>query len=628
MKFSYVRNLLMATVGVFLLVFLIIKSQNIDFNRHNDYVIGLRQLSELDAKLNEDILQLRDGLLNYYDSIVDKLNNLQTLQNRLEKTPAFIGQQGQREINHKLQAHEALLHHKEELIEEFKSQNAVLRNSLSYFPIAVTNLVDEASKEVSNSQGITYLNTILKDVLIYNLSPNEELIPAINNQIKIILESRGQFSSSFNNSDLDIAIAHTQIILEYKPQVDRLVRKLIALPTEQHSLALASAYIVYYQRTLKTTNFFRLLLYIYSIFLLSSISAYIIHQLRKSAAIIQQAEEKYRSIFENSVEGIYQIAPDGYYLSANPSLAQIYGYASPEELRASITDIQHQLYVQPNRRSKFLRLIEEQGAVSNFEFQVYRKDRSIIWISETARAVREHQGSLLYYEGTVADITARKQAEEALRLEQEKSELLLLNILPKPIADRLKRNPQSIADSFAEATVLFSDIVGFTNISARISPTELVNLLNQIFSAFDRLAEKHGLEKIKTIGDAYMVVGGVPVPRPDHAEAVANMALDMQSEIARFNAANNQSVNIRIGINTGPVVAGVIGIKKFTYDLWGDAVNTASRMESHGIPGYIQVTEATYKRLQNQYQFEARGIIPVKGKGEMFTYFLTSRNRR
>lgn len=212
-----------------------------------------------------------------------------------------------------------------------------------------------------------------------------------------------------------------------------------------------------------------------------------------------------------------------------------------------------------------------------------------------------------------------------LQAEQEKSERLLLNILPKPIAEKLKQGWNTIADSFAEVTVLFADIVDFTKLSSQVSPTDLVNLLNEIFSTFDQLAEQHGLEKIKTIGDAYMVVGGLPVPTPNHAVAIAEMALDMQQAIAQFNTEREQPFSIRIGINTGPVVAGVIGTHKFTYDLWGDTVNIASRMESQGIVGSIQVTSATYERLREHYKFEERGLIDVKGKGEMRTYLLLGR---
>jgi adenylate cyclase len=217
---------------------------------------------------------------------------------------------------------------------------------------------------------------------------------------------------------------------------------------------------------------------------------------------------------------------------------------------------------------------------------------------------------------------AFQSALEQLEIEQEKSERLLLNVLPKAIADRLKREPGTIADTFENVTVLFADIAGFTKLSSRISATELVKLLNEIFSSFDFLAMQHGLEKIKTIGDAYMVVGGLPNPRKDHAEAIANMALDMQQAIIRFNEKHNDAFSIRIGINTGSVVAGVIGTKKFIYDLWGDTVNIASRMESHGIVGGIQITEATYHYLRDKYWLEQRGLIEIKGKGEMITYLL------
>jgi class 3 adenylate cyclase len=223
------------------------------------------------------------------------------------------------------------------------------------------------------------------------------------------------------------------------------------------------------------------------------------------------------------------------------------------------------------------------------------------------------------------EILQRKKTEEILREEQEKSERLLLNILPETIADRLKGGNSNIADGFAEVTILFADIVGFTEISSRTSPEALVQLLNSIFSEFDRLSELYGLEKIKTIGDNYMVAGGLPVPCLNHAESIAEMALDMQQIISKFSDESGAPLNIRIGINSGPVVAGVIGTKKFIYDLWGDAVNTASRMESQGIPGKIQVSDSTYKLLQDGYLFEKRGTIEVKGKGEMTVYLLIDR---
>nr|WP_224411773.1 adenylate/guanylate cyclase domain-containing protein [Oscillatoria salina] len=226
-------------------------------------------------------------------------------------------------------------------------------------------------------------------------------------------------------------------------------------------------------------------------------------------------------------------------------------------------------------------------------------------------------------ERNVIERTAQlREANQELALQREKSEQLLLNILPEIIAEQLKQGKSYIADGFAETTILFADLVGFTQISAQISPVQLVNLLNEIFSLFDRLTENYNLEKIKTIGDAYMVVGGLPTPRSDHAEAVAEMAIAMQAEIAQFNARHNFNLSIRIGINTGQVVAGVIGKKKFSYDLWGDAVNTASRMESHGIPGKIQVTATTYEKLKDRYHFVCRGAIDIKGKGNMITYLL------
>jgi class 3 adenylate cyclase len=195
-------------------------------------------------------------------------------------------------------------------------------------------------------------------------------------------------------------------------------------------------------------------------------------------------------------------------------------------------------------------------------------------------------------------------------------------VLPAPIATRLKQHEDVIADGFPDVTVLFADLVDFTRRSQRSCPQQVVQVLDELFSAFDQLTRRHGLEKIKTIGDAYMVAGGLPEPRPDHAQAVADLALAMQAEVARRTDPSGQPLQARIGIDTGPVVAGVIGRDKFSYDLWGDTVNVASRMESSGVPGCIQVTQRTYQRLRDGYRLQRRGRVAVKGKGEMVTWFL------
>ena len=219
----------------------------------------------------------------------------------------------------------------------------------------------------------------------------------------------------------------------------------------------------------------------------------------------------------------------------------------------------------------------------------------------------------------------REEALGALKIEHDRAENLLLNILPASIAERLKASPTTIADAFTAASVLFADVVDFTPRAERLPAAEVVGLLDRLFSHFDTLAERYGLEKIKTIGDAYMVAAGVPMPRPDHAQALARLALDMVTSMAPGGPCADLELQLRIGINSGPVVAGVIGRKKFLYDLWGDAVNIASRMESAGTPGRIQITAATCALIRDEFTCERRGLIAVKGKGEMETWYLVGR---
>ena len=217
------------------------------------------------------------------------------------------------------------------------------------------------------------------------------------------------------------------------------------------------------------------------------------------------------------------------------------------------------------------------------------------------------------------------QEKQLLELEQMKTEKLMLNILPRPIAERLKRGEKNISGSYAESTILFSDLVGFTELSSKISATELVKMLNDLFTRFDKRADSLGLEKIKTIGDAYMAAAGIPIPRSDHAELCAEMALGMFEDLSNFNQALGKNVGMRIGLNSGPVVAGVIGFTKFSYDLWGNTVNTASRMESSAPIGHTLVSTSTYELLKASYTLQENGLQACKGLGQVMTYLLGGR---
>jgi adenylate cyclase len=244
------------------------------------------------------------------------------------------------------------------------------------------------------------------------------------------------------------------------------------------------------------------------------------------------------------------------------------------------------------------------------------------WFADVILALNVVVGGTVFF--TLLAIFAKQRGEalSALRSEHERAESLLLNILPGSIAERLKASPTTIADQFQAASVLFADVVDFTPQAERLPPAEVVGILDRLFSHFDDLAARYRLEKIKTIGDAYMVAAGVPEPRADHAEALARLALDMCEAVAPGGAVGDLGLQLRIGINSGPVVAGVIGRKRFLYDLWGDAVNVASRMESAGTPGRIQITEPTHQLLGGEFECERRGTIEVKGRGQMETWYL------
>ncbi|MEP6669948.1 MAG: adenylate/guanylate cyclase domain-containing protein [Chthoniobacter sp.] len=771
---------------------------------HNAYQQLLRDARQLDHEINEAVLSARLGLLLHYDPLVEKTAALKRTHAALANTPSYMLVPGRQTLTDHLKQAEGLRARKAVLIEQFKTDFAVLRNSLAYFPKLVTDISHRFSTRDDGGEVIPLLNRILEDALVYHHTASPENESRLRSGLEALQGHLAAVGDRTDAADLQLVLAHANVILQRKPIVEALLGELVNMPTSPIYDAMQMRLDSEYAGAQSRAQGQRLVVYVLSMLMLIGVFSLIIRQFTHSDRALRVAEKKFRSIFEKAGEGIFQTTPDGQYLEANPALARFYGYGSVSELIQQITDIRGQLYVDPKRRDAFRRQLEKDGHVFSFESEIRRKDGSIAWISENAHAVRDSASKLLYYEGIVADITQRKNAdydrerrnqrellhqrcllglaqfdktdfkkalceildttaytlgvnrvtawrlfdagtpEESIKAigtfdldrrehrsdeyhfhsrdfpnyfaairretciaapdavtdprmsefaecylqplgvastldvpiwaqghlagvftiertgarheweddevdfalsaanlvavcfetaervlaqkeaarERERAEQLLLNILPGTIARRLQAGEGLIADSFAEATVLFADIVNFTELSAGIPPQAVVSLLNKIFSAFDQLAEDFGLEKIKTIGDAYMVVGGVPAPRGDHVEAVAEMALRMLDRCAELTRDARVPVNMRIGINTGPVVAGVIGIKKFIYDLWGDTVNLASRMESHGVSGHIQVTTAVYERLRGKYTFVDRGLIDIKGRGQQTVFLL------
>lgn len=333
-------------------------------------------------------------------------------------------------------------------------------------------------------------------------------------------------------------------------------------------------------------------------------------------AALEADSTRLRALIEATPDLVVRVAIDGTYRDVMEARGMAVVASRAERVGRKVSDL-----LPAPVASAYVEAVKDAvatGLTQSFEYELTVAGKAGHY---EARASRSGADEAVV---VVRDVSERRRVEAALREEKDRSDALLLNMLPRAIVTRLRDNPGTIAERFEDGTVLFADIVGFTKLSAKTSPAEVVGLLNDIFTAFDRLTLKFGLEKIKTIGDAYMVVGGVPTPRADHADAVADMALAML-EAVREVSLTRGPYQVRIGLNSGPMVAGVLGLSKFVYDLWGDTVNVAARMESHGEPGGIQVTEDTHARLEDRFTFEERGTIEVKGKGPMKTFLLRSR---
>lgn len=346
---------------------------------------------------------------------------------------------------------------------------------------------------------------------------------------------------------------------------------------------------------------------------------------------LQESENRFRQVTDNINEVFWMTDPKkSQLLFINKAYERIWERSCQSHIERPLSFIES---IHPDDKARVIASFPTQiEGTYDIEFRIIRPSGEIRWIHDKAFPIKNEAGEIYRVVGVAQDITENKKLIESLKEEQEKTEYLLENILPKSIIEELKHAklislnaPAAIAQKIEHATVLFTDIVGFTNFSKSLAAEIVVNQLNKMFRLFDDLVEKYKVEKIKTIGDSYMLAGGVPDFQEDHAERVANVALEMLQKLNQFNQEENMNFQIRVGIHSGPLVAGVIGTKKYIYDIWGDTVNTASRMESTGLPGKIQVSETTYDLLKNQYKFEERGLIEVKGKGQIKTFILESK---
>ena len=344
---------------------------------------------------------------------------------------------------------------------------------------------------------------------------------------------------------------------------------------------------------------------------------------------LRDSERRVRLLLDSTGEGIYGIDLEGNATFANPACLRLLGFETDVELLGrNMHELVH--HTRPNGDAypmtdcRIYRAFREGEGVHVDDEVMWRADGSNFPVEYWSYPMVRDDipvGSVL----TFVDITNRKLLEAKLRAEHARSERLLLNVLPAEIARQLQIAPgKKIAEQFDEVTVMFADVVGFTPLSARLGPDETVDLLNEVFTAFDRLADRYEVEKIRTIGDGYMVAAGAPVRRPDHCEAIARMAIDMVSWMREKSTEDGLRLQIRIGMNTGEAVGAIVGTSRFHYDLWGDAVNLASRMESMGAPGRIHVGEGAWSKLRDSFEFEERGLLNVKGMGTLPTWFLES----
>lgn len=613
---------LLAVAAVLLLTFLFFKSRTVDLSKHEEFQGKLRRLKEVDSQLNQNLLKLGYLLLNY-DPIVTELSELRALREDLDNVPPYLGRDGTDEVRSALAEFGQASDQKELMVQRLRSANVRLKGSLNYLPVLSGEVAQMAPPGPRAQRAVAQLKDLLRDVLLYNLTLDKELIKKVEDRIDKLGPEFATAGRSLDPNEMDLILTHVKRVMEYKPQITNLTRNLVELPTGELAQKAQNSYDRHFEKATMRADAYRAYLYIFSIALLVYI-AHIIIQLRQLTqelnASNENLEERVRErtreldLSESRNRALLNATPDlmlrldrgGSFLDAKDSthvslglpIEQLQGKhvseVFPEFAEGGMDAIQQALDTGEAQTVDFGR--REEGHLRDFE----------------ARIVVSGQNQVLVI---VRDITDQKRAVEKVAEAQRRSEELLHNILPEEVATELKVKGTVEPKYFEDVSILFTNFVGFSTSTESLAAEELVFVLHDYFTAFDEITFRYRLEKLKTVGDNYMCVGGLPKRKPSHPVDVVMAALEMVRAVQERDRPDSLvHWTVRIGVHTGPVVAGVVGIEKFAFDVFGQSVNLSSRLESASEDNRINLSADTHSRVKDFFSCTHRGKIGTRDR--------------
>ncbi len=621
---------LLAVAAVLLLTFLFFKSRTVDLSKHEQFQSKLRRLKEVDSQLNQNVLKLGFLLLTYYDPIVTEINELRTLREGLAQVPTYLDAAGAAEVRSALTEFGEASEQKAVLVQRWQSANVRLKSSLGYLPILSSEIAQMAPPNLRAQRTVARLKDLLRDVLLYNLTLEPELTKRVDDKIASLEREFEAPDRSLDRSEMDLILRHVKTVMTYKPQIVSLTRNLVELPTGELAQEVQRTYDRYFEKATMRADAYRGYLYIFSIALLVYI-AHIIIQLRQLTQELNVANERLEErvrertseldLSESRNRALLNATPDlmlrldreGAFLDVKDSTHVSLGLPI-EQLQGK-----HVSEIFPEFAADGMVAIEtalESGEPQTVDFS--RREDGFPRDFE-ARIVVSGQNQVLVI---VRDITDQKRAVEKVAEAQRRSEELLHNILPEEVATELKVKGTVEPKYFEDVSILFTSFVGFSSSTESLAAEELVFVLHDYFTAFDEITFRYRLEKLKTVGDTYMCVGGLPKRKPSHPVDVVLAALEMVRVVQERDRPDSLvHWSVRIGIHTGPVVAGVVGIEKFAFDVFGQSVNLGSRLESASEENRINLSADSHSRVKDFFSCIRRGRIPTRDR-EVDMYFV------